>query len=74
VKPLRRTPDHKVLVRILKLARKGEAKERIAEIVSLPDTQFRRNMAALVDRGLLKYDRRRRVWITTDKGYRFLKS
>lgn len=74
MKPLRKTPDSEALVRILKLAKKGESKERIAEIVSLPDTQFRRHMAALVDRGLLTYDRTRKVWITTDKGYRFLKS
>jgi predicted ArsR family transcriptional regulator len=74
VKPLRKTPDNEVHVRILTLTKKGKSKEDIAEIVSLPDTQFRRHMAALVDRGLLTYDRRRRVWVTTDKGYRFLKS
>jgi predicted transcriptional regulator len=73
MKPLRKTPDDEALVRILKLARKGESKERIAEAILLPDTQFRRHMAALVDRGFLTFDRRKKVWITTDKGHRFLK-
>jgi len=31
-------------------------------------------MAALVYRGHLTYDRLRKVWVTTNKGYGFLKS
>jgi predicted transcriptional regulator len=68
------TPDKEVLVKILLLTKEGRAKRDIAENASLPDAQFRRHMAALVDSGLLKYDPQRKVWITTDKGHRFLKS
>lgn len=70
----RKTPDRKALASILALAKKGATKERIAEAVSLPDTQFRRHMAALVDGGLIRYDSARKLWMTTDKGYRFIKS
>lgn len=62
------------MARILKIARKGQPKESIAEAVSLPDAQFRRLLAALVDRELLTYDRSRKVWITTERGHRFIKS
>lgn len=70
----RKTPDSKAWTSILALAKRGRTKESIAEAVSLPDTQFRRYMAALVDNGLIRYDLARKVWVTTDKGYRFLKS
>lgn len=69
-----KTTDDKVLVKILELARKGESKEGIANAISLPDTQFRRCMAALVDREFLTYDRNRKVWIVTERGHRFIKS
>lgn len=74
MKPPRNTPDDMRLIKILRLARKGLSKETIAEGVALPDTQFRRYMAALVDRKLLTYDRYRKVWITTERGHRFIKS
>ncbi|MEM2139801.1 MAG: hypothetical protein QXJ74_03850 [Nitrososphaera sp.] len=74
MKKARKTPDSKVLASILVLARKGQTRERLAEAASLPDTQFRRHMAALVDGGLIRYDLSKKLWVTTDRGYRYLKS
>lgn len=72
MKSVRRLPRDDVTVRILLLAKTGVPKETIQEAVALPSHQFQREMAALVDRGLLHLDVKRNVWITTSKGHAFL--
>jgi predicted transcriptional regulator len=67
-------PEDFTMVKILSLARTGATKKRLAVAVSMSESQFRRYMAAIVDRGLLRFDWQRRLWITTDKGYAFLEA
>lgn len=57
---------------ILKACKNGCTKRRISEKIRLSDDPLRRITAELVDKGLLHYIERGRVYITTDKGYIFL--
>ena len=72
MKSAKKLPKDFTTVRILSLAKSGETKKKLAAVFSLSESQFRRYMAALVDRGLLRFDTQRRVWITTDRGHTFL--
>jgi predicted transcriptional regulator len=68
----KRLPKDRTSVQILALAKLGTTKKKMIEAVSIPEPQFRRYMAALVDRGLLRFDAQRRIWVTTDKSYALL--
>lgn len=72
MKSAKRLPRDDISVQILLLARSGITKEKIAEIVALPLHQLQRDMATLVDRGLLRFDVKKGVWLTTDKGHAYL--
>jgi predicted transcriptional regulator len=72
MKSSKRLPKDYTSVRILTLAKSGETKKKLAEAVSMSEPQFRRYMAAIVDRGLLRFDAQKRMWVTTEKGYAFL--
>jgi predicted transcriptional regulator len=64
-----------IFIDILEKCKNGAAKRDLISIIplfSLSNAQFRRSTAELVDRRLLHYDERRRVFITTDKGILFL--
>jgi predicted transcriptional regulator len=59
---------------ILKICKSGCTKNKIIEEIHLSHDQIRRITAELVDRELLQYIEHQRIYITTDKGYIFLKS
>lgn len=67
--------DDSIFIKILEKCRSGATKEELINTIPLlshSSLQFRRSTAELVDRRLLHYDERRRVFITTDKGILFL--
>ena len=59
---------------ILSFAKNGASKKEIAEALSISSQQLRRLAAELVDRRMLRLDAKKRVYVTTDKGYEFLQS
>jgi predicted transcriptional regulator len=64
---------HKIITEILKLCTDGCTEQNIMEQTGLSHDQLRRIMAEIVDRELLHYIEARRIYITTDQGYIFLK-
>ena len=65
---------HKLTTEILKLCTDGCTEQKIMEQTHLSHDQLRRIMAEIVDRELLHYIEARRIYITTDQGYIFLKN
>lgn len=64
-----------IFIDLLEKCKNGATKRDLiatTPLLSLSNAQFRRSTAELVDRRLLHYDERRRVFITTDKGILFL--
>jgi predicted transcriptional regulator len=64
---------HKIITEILKLCTDGCTEQNIMEQTHLSHDLLRRIMAEIVDRELLHYIEARRIYITTDQGYVFLK-
>jgi predicted transcriptional regulator len=64
---------HKIISEILNLCTDGCTEQNIMEQTGLSHYQLRRIMAEIVDKELLHYIEARRIYITTDKGYIFLK-
>lgn len=67
--------ESSLFFKILEKCKNGATKRDLITtipLLSLSNAQFRRSTAELVDRRLLHYDERRRVFITTDKGILFL--
>jgi len=64
---------NRIIAEILKICTDGCTEEKIIEQTHLSHDQLRRIMAEIVDEELLHYIEARRVYITTDKGYIFLK-
>jgi predicted transcriptional regulator len=64
---------NKIIGEILKICTDGCTEQRIIEQTHLSHDQLRRIMAEIVDRELLHYIEARRIYITTDQGYIFLK-
>jgi predicted transcriptional regulator len=65
---------NKIIAEILKVCTDGCTEQKIMEQTHLSHDQLRRIMAEMVDKELLHYIEPRRVYITTDKGYIFLKN
>jgi predicted transcriptional regulator len=63
-----------IYVSILSIAKEGASKKEIAEALSISYQQLRRVTAELVDRGMLRIDAKKYVFVTTDKGHIFLKN
>ncbi len=57
---------------ILSIAKEGASRKTIAEALSISYQQLRRLTAELVDKGMLRLDLKKRVFVTTDKGIIFL--
>ena len=64
---------NRIIAEILKICTDGCTEEKIIEQTHLSHDQLRRIMAEIVDEELLHYIEARRVYITTDKRYIFLK-
>ena len=64
---------NKIIAEILKVCTDGCTEQKIMEQTHLSHDQLRRIMAQIVDKELLHYIESRRVYITTDIGYIFLK-
>jgi predicted transcriptional regulator len=64
---------NKIIAEILKICTDGCTEQKIMEQTHLTHDQLRRIMAEVVDEELLHYIEARSVYITTDKGYIFLK-
>ena len=64
---------HKIITEILKICTDGCTEQNIMEQTHLSHDQLRGIMAEVVDRELLHYIEARRIYITTDQGYIFLK-
>jgi len=64
---------NKIISEILKTCTDGCTEQIIIEQTHLSHDQLRRIMAEIVDRDLLHYVEARRIYITTDQGYIFLK-
>ena len=65
--------EHDVIAEILKICTDGCTEQKIMEHTQLSHDQLRGIMAEVVDRELLHYIELRHIYITTDKGYIFLK-
>jgi predicted transcriptional regulator len=65
--------EHEVITDILKICTDGCTEQKIMEHTQLSHDQLRGIMAEVVDRELLHYIELRHIYITTDKGYIFLK-
>ncbi len=66
--------DDDLYASILSVAKEGVSKKDITEALSISHQQLRRLAAELVDRGLLRLDVKKRVFVTTDKGHVFLQN
>jgi predicted transcriptional regulator len=62
-----------IITEILKICTDGCTEQKIIEQTHLSHDQLRGIMAEIVDEELLHYIEAHRVYITTDKGYIFLK-
>jgi predicted transcriptional regulator len=65
--------QHKVITEILKICTDGCTEQKIMEHTELSHDQLRGIMAEIVDRELLHYIEPGHIYMTTDKGYIFLK-
>ena len=65
---------NKIIAEILKTCTDGCTEQNIIEQTHLSHDQLRRIMTEIVDRELLHYIEARRIYITTDQGYIFLKN
>jgi predicted transcriptional regulator len=59
---------------ILSIAKEGASKKEIAEALSISDQQLRRLTAELVDKGMVRLDAKKGIFLTTDKGHVFLQT
>jgi predicted transcriptional regulator len=66
------TNKNDICASMLLIAKEGESKKEIAEALSMSDQQLRRLTAELVDRGMLRLDAKKGIFLTTDKGHFFL--
>jgi predicted transcriptional regulator len=66
--------NNNVYASILSLAKEGASKKEIAEALSMSDQQLRRLSAELVDKGMLRLDAKKGIFLTTDKGHVFLQN
>jgi len=64
---------NKIISEILNLCTDGCTEQNIMEQTRLSHDQLKRIMAEMIDRELLHYIEARRIYITTDHGYIFLK-
>ncbi|HJT46822.1 MAG TPA: winged helix-turn-helix domain-containing protein [Nitrososphaeraceae archaeon] len=64
---------HKIITGILNICTDGCTEQKIMEQMQLTHDQLRRIMAEIVDNELLHYIEARRIYLTTDQGYIFLK-
>lgn len=64
---------NKIIVEILKICTDGCTEQSIMEQTRLSHDLLRRTMAEILDRELIHYIEVRGMYITTDKGYVFLK-
>jgi predicted transcriptional regulator len=65
--------EHKIIMETLKICTDGCTEQKIMEHTQLSHDQLRGIMAEIVDRELLHYIEPRYIYMTTDKGYIFLK-
>jgi predicted transcriptional regulator len=65
---------NKIISEILKICTDGCTEQSIMEQTRLSHDLLRRTMAEILDRELIHYIEVRGMYITTDKGYVFLKS
>jgi predicted transcriptional regulator len=66
--------NNNIYASILSLAKEGASKKEIAEALSMSDQQLRRLTAELVDKGMLRLDAKKGIFLTTDKGHVFLQN
>lgn len=59
---------------ILSIAKEGASKKQIVQALSISNQQLRRLTAELVDRGMLRLDLKKQIFVTTDKGHIFLQN
>jgi predicted transcriptional regulator len=64
---------HKIITEILNICTDGCTEQKIMEQMQLSHDQLRRIMAEIVDNELLHYIEARRIYLTTDQEYIFLK-
>jgi predicted transcriptional regulator len=64
---------NKIIAEILKICTDGCTEQSIMEQTRLSHVLLRRTMAEILDRELIHYIEVRGMYITTDKGYVFLK-
>jgi predicted transcriptional regulator len=64
---------NEILVQILKICKDGCTEQNIMDQTHLSHHLLGRIMAEIVDRELLYYREAHSIYITTDKGYLFLK-
>ena len=66
--------NNDIYASILSIAKEGASKKEIAQALSMSYQQLRRLSAELVDRGMLRIDLKKHVFVTTDKGHVFLQN
>lgn len=67
--------ESSIFIEILERSKNGATKKDLITTIlpfSISNAQFRRSTAELVDRRLLQYDEKQKVFITTDRGILFL--
>jgi predicted transcriptional regulator len=63
-----------IICAMLEAAQGGQIKARIVSKAYLSFAQTREYFSYLIDKGMMKYDSQKRLYFTTEKGMRFLKS
>ncbi|MDQ5868211.1 MAG: winged helix-turn-helix domain-containing protein [Thermoproteota archaeon] len=64
--------ENDIVVKILELSKEGSTKVKKMNDLVISHVQLRKTLAELVDKRLLKYIEPKQLYITTDKGIKFL--
>ena len=64
--------ENDIVVKILELSKEGSTKAKKMNDLVISHVQLRKTLAELVDKRLLKYIEPKQLYITTDKGIKFL--
>jgi len=64
--------ENDIVVKILELSKEGSTKVKMMSDLAISHVQLRKTLAELVDKRLLKYIEPKQLYITTDKGIKFL--
>ncbi len=64
--------ENDIVVKILELSKEGSTKVKKMNDLFISHVQLRKTLAELVDKRLLKYIEPKQLYITTDKGIKFL--